>query len=58
MTDRRTSITAEARGMRNVFRVEVVGRAGHFTGIRTSLAEARATARHYAELLDAPHTAI
>jgi hypothetical protein len=46
----------DAYGMRpeNVWRVTVRGTGGSFHGTRASLAEARATARHYARLFDAP----
>lgn len=48
----RTSLTADlARG---VWRVEVIGRTGRFTGVRKTLPLARATARLYAEKFDAP----
>ena len=54
----RTSVRAESRGMSNVFRVEVIGRRGSFTGIRRTWSEAVATARHYAALFDAPRSVI
>lgn len=63
-----TSITAASNltGMRdafgnkplNVFRITVVGSRGSFHGTRATLDEARATARHYARLLDAPREVI
>lgn len=57
-TEYRTSVYAEARGLGNVWRVEVVGPKGTFHGVRRSLADATATARRYAVLFDAPHRVI
>jgi len=70
MTDkqRHTGVTAASNdaGLRdaygnkplNVWRIEVIGNRGEFHGVRATLAEARATARHYARVFDAPHAVI
>jgi hypothetical protein len=61
MSENVTSILAETDPrdpLKNRYRVHVVGALGAFHGVRRTLTEARATARHYARLLDAPHSAI
>lgn len=55
---RMTSVVIVARGMGNVASVHVVGSKGSFTGVRKNLELGLATARKYAQLLDAPHRVI